>query len=66
MALTPGRHADLRANDGNQADHFSVIEEQVGVGRIVHIGFNDKGITAAPQFLIFFVEIKSWPALTTT
>ena len=54
MTLTPGRYTDLRADDRDQSDYFAYrIEEQIDVGRIVRIGFNNKGVTAAPQFLIF-------------
>ena len=47
--LTPDRNANFSANDGNQADHFANgIKKQIGVCRIMHIGFNYKRITTAP------------------
>ena len=49
MTLTPGRQAGLGADDRDQSDHVAYrIKEQIGVSRIVHIGFNDKRITTAP------------------
>ena len=57
--LTPGTHATLVAPLRGEGDDFAHgIEQQIDVGGIVHIGFNDKGVAPPTQGLsVLFLPI---------
>ena len=63
--LPPIAHLLPLAPPRRQRNDFAHrVIEQVDIGRIMHIGFNHKGIAPPTQRFVFFFLTTTWPALT--